>query len=77
MSDPKKSPERPSRDEAEDAVRTLRLAREAGGWTLVKLEVLGEKKLLYPDMIETLRASADGQVRPSIGVAPPFLTARA
>ena len=35
----------------------LRLAREAGGWTLVKLEVLGEKKLLYPDMIETLRAT--------------------
>jgi len=41
----------------EDAIRTLRLAREAGGWTLVKLEVLGEKKLLYPDMIETLRAT--------------------
>jgi thiazole synthase len=41
----------------EDAVRTLRLAREAGGWTLVKLEVLGEKKLLYPDMIETIRAT--------------------
>ncbi len=40
-----------------DAVRTLRLAREAGGWTLVKLEVLGEKKLLYPDMLETLRAT--------------------
>jgi thiazole synthase len=40
----------------EDAVRTLRLAREAGGWDLVKLEVLGEKKLLYPDMLETLRA---------------------
>jgi thiazole synthase len=40
----------------EEAVRTLRLAREAGGWSLVKLEVLGEKKLLYPDMIETLRA---------------------
>ena len=39
----------------EDAIRTLRLAREAGGWNLVKLEVLGEKKLLYPDMIETLR----------------------
>ncbi len=37
-------------------MRTLRLAREAGGWTLVKLEVLGEKKLLYPDMLETLRA---------------------
>ena len=41
----------------EQAVRTLRLAREAGGWNLVKLEVLGEKKLLYPDMLETLRAT--------------------
>ncbi len=41
----------------EDEVRTLRLAREAGGWDLVKLEVLGEKKLLYPDMLETLRAT--------------------
>jgi thiazole synthase len=41
----------------EEAIRTLRLAREAGGWSLVKLEVLGEKKLLYPDMIETLRAT--------------------
>jgi thiazole synthase len=41
---------------AEDAIRTLRLAREAGGWTLVKLEVLGEAKTLYPDMVETLRA---------------------
>ena len=41
----------------DDAVRTLRLAREAGGWTLVKLEVLGEAKTLYPDMIETLRAT--------------------
>ena len=41
----------------EEAMRTLRLAREAGGWTLVKLEVLGEKKLLYPDMLETLRAT--------------------
>lgn len=41
----------------EDAVRTLRLAREAGGWTLVKLEVLGHKKTLYPNMIETLRAT--------------------
>lgn len=43
---------------AEEAVRTLRLAREAGGWTLVKLEVLGDRKTLYPDMIETLRATA-------------------
>ncbi len=42
---------------ADDAIRTLRLAREAGGWTLVKLEVLGDQKTLYPDMIETLRAT--------------------
>jgi thiazole synthase len=42
---------------AEDAVRTLRLAREAGGWDLVKLEVLGEARTLYPDMRETLRAT--------------------
>jgi thiazole synthase len=42
---------------AEEAMRTLRLAREAGGWTLVKLEVLGEAKTLYPDMLETLRAT--------------------
>ena len=33
----------------EDAVRTLRLAREAGGWNLVKLEVLSDPKHLYPD----------------------------
>jgi thiazole synthase len=42
---------------AEDAIRTLRLAREAGGWNLVKLEVLGEAKTLYPDMRETLKAT--------------------
>jgi thiazole synthase len=42
---------------AEDAVRTLRLAREAGGWDLVKLEVLGEARTLYPDMRETLKAT--------------------
>ncbi|MBP6030172.1 MAG: sulfur carrier protein ThiS [Sphingobium sp.] len=40
----------------EEAIRTLRLAREAGGWELVKLEVLGEARTLYPDMVETLRA---------------------
>ncbi len=49
---------------AEEAVRTLRLAREAGGYDLVKLEVLGDRKTLYPDMRETLRAAemliADG-----------------
>ena len=42
---------------AEEAIRTLRLAREAGGWTLVKLEVLAEAKTLYPDMFETVRAT--------------------
>ncbi len=42
-----------------DAVRTLRLAREAGGWNLVKLEVLGEARTLYPDMAETLTATAE------------------
>lgn len=41
----------------EDAVRTLRLARAAGGWSLVKLEVLSDPKHLYPDMAETLRAT--------------------
>ena len=41
----------------EDAVRTLRLAREAGGWSLAKLEVLGDEKTLYPNMRETLRAA--------------------
>jgi thiazole synthase len=44
---------------ADDAMRTLRLAREAGGWNLVKLEVLGEAKTLYPDMEETLRATRE------------------
>ena len=42
---------------AEEALRTLRLAREAGGWKLVKLEVLGDEKTLYPDMIATLEAT--------------------
>ncbi|MDB4106566.1 thiazole synthase [Alphaproteobacteria bacterium] len=41
----------------EDAVRTLRLAREAGGWSLVKLEVLGDQTTLYPNMPETLRSA--------------------
>ena len=40
----------------EEAVRTLRLAREAGGWSLVKLEVLSNTPHLYPDMVETIRA---------------------
>ena len=42
---------------ADEAIRTLRLAREAGGWDLVKLEVLGEARTLYPDMRETLKAT--------------------
>ena len=42
---------------ADEAVRTLRLAREAGDWDLVKLEVLGDEKTLYPRMIETLEAA--------------------
>jgi thiazole synthase len=42
---------------AQEAVRTLRLAREAGGWDLVKLEVLGDQKTLFPNMIETLAAA--------------------
>jgi thiazole synthase len=42
---------------AKDAVRTLRLAREAGGWNLVKLEVLGPPPLLYPDMQGTFEAA--------------------
>ena len=49
---------------ADEAVRTLRLAREAGGWNLVKLEVLADQKTLYPNMPETLEAAkaliADG-----------------
>jgi thiazole synthase len=43
---------------ADDAVRTLRLAREAGGWNLVKLEVLGPPPTLYPDMPATFEAAA-------------------
>jgi thiazole synthase len=43
---------------AEDAVRTLRLARELlDGHDLVKLEVLGDQKTLFPDMPQTLRAA--------------------
>ena len=43
---------------ADDAVRTLRLARELlDGHTLVKLEVLGDPNTLYPNMIETIAAA--------------------
>ena len=42
---------------SEEALRTLRLAREIGGWKLVKLEVLGDRKNLFPDMIETLKST--------------------
>ena len=40
-----------------EALRTLRLAREIGGWKLVKLEVLGDKRNLFPEMIETLKST--------------------
>jgi len=43
--------------DAENAVRTLRLAREAGGWNLVKLEVLGDTETLYPNVVETIKAA--------------------
>ena len=42
---------------SKDALRTLRLARDIGGWKLVKLEVLGDKKNLFPEMIETLKST--------------------
>ena len=42
---------------SKEALRTLRLAREIGGWKLVKLEVLGDKKNLFPEMIETLKST--------------------
>tara|TARA_B100000941_G_scaffold279377_1_gene244795 strand:+ start:669 stop:1442 length:774 start_codon:yes stop_codon:yes gene_type:complete len=43
--------------DSQEALRTLRLAREIGGWKLVKLEVLGDKKNLFPEMIETLNST--------------------
>ena len=42
---------------SDEALRTLRLAREIGGWKLVKLEVLGDKKNLFPDVIETVKST--------------------
>ena len=42
---------------SDEALRTLRLAREIGGWKLVKLEVLGDKKNLFPDVIETIKST--------------------
>jgi thiazole synthase len=42
---------------ADEAVRTARLARELGGWNWVKLEVIGDKRTLFPDNIELLRAT--------------------
>ena len=43
---------------ADEAVRTARLAREAGVSEMVKLEVLGDKQTLLPDPVETLKATA-------------------
>ena len=42
---------------ANEALRTLRLAKELGGWNIVKLEVLADEKTLYPNMIETINAA--------------------
>jgi thiazole synthase len=42
---------------AEDAVRTCRLAREILGESFVKLEVLGDPKTLFPDVVQTLEAA--------------------
>lgn len=42
---------------ADEAIRTARLARELGGWTWVKLEVIGDQKTLFPDNVELLRAT--------------------
>ena len=42
---------------ADDAVRTARLARELGGWSWVKLEVIGDERTLFPDNVELLRAT--------------------
>ena len=42
---------------AEEAIRTARLAREVGGWSWVKLEVIGDPKTLFPDNVELLRAT--------------------
>ena len=42
---------------ANDALRTLRLAKDLGGWNIVKLEVLADEKTLYPNMIETINAA--------------------
>jgi thiazole synthase len=44
---------------AQDAVRTLRLARDIGGWNLVKLEVLSNTKTLYPDVVATIEAAKE------------------
>jgi thiazole synthase len=42
---------------AEEAIRTARLAREAGGWSLVKLEVIGDERTLFPDVPATIEAT--------------------
>lgn len=42
---------------ADEAIRTARLARELGGWDWVKLEVIGDKKTLFPDNAELLVAT--------------------
>ena len=54
---------------ADDAIRTARLAREAGIGTLVKLEVIGDQKTLFPDVPATIEA-AKVLVREGFAVLP-------
>ena len=54
---------------AEEAIRTARLAREAGIGDLVKLEVIGDQQTLFPDVPETIRA-AEVLVREGFAVLP-------
>ncbi len=42
---------------SDEALRVLRLARDSGGWNLVKLEVLGDETTLYPNMKDTLESA--------------------
>jgi thiazole synthase len=43
--------------QADEAIRTARLARELGGWDWIKLEVIGDPKTLFPDTVELLKAT--------------------
>ena len=40
-----------------EAVKLLSLARDIGGWNLVKVEIFGDDEILYPDMVKTIEAT--------------------